>query len=451
MKKWNKKIVIFIFCLLVIVFIVCLRLGEVRKENIIAEHLESAQKYLNELDYEQAIVECEAILAIEPHNAQAAELLETVYLQYAQEYLDTRMYEEALEILERGKVNLSRASLEKMKDQVESEQEEFLRQEEQEPREPRILEKEIRESQKEAELTPEEICKLILRAGIFQWNWFWDNSSDHVDKLDTLYRDRGEGYGEWEYVHVNYEGIDTAADVLNLTMHFFTSQKALELFEQKDWIEQDGKLYVSEPDGIGGPEPDRYEIGIDQSDPARYVITVYEYWNDELWSDPYIIHLEQINGYWVFDEAPIIGNTSVTIRAVDSKEVFEMSETVLSDVEADFRVTGVWVNEGYDSEWNWAGSYRTTFGADKTVVQSGWRNEDHGIYEISEDGTFLTAYYTENYINNPGIGLELLEGYTYTVRYQIDPEQDTLYAAYSQEFQDARYSNADDGILTREP
>lgn len=114
-------------------------------------------------------------------------------------------------------------------------------------------------------------------------------------------------------------------------------------------------------------------------------------------------------------------------------------------------MTGVWVNEGYDSEWNWAGSYRTTFGADKTVVQSGWRNEDHGIYEISEDGTFLTAYYTENYINNPGIGLELLEGYTYTVRYQIDPEQDTLYAAYSQEFQDARYSNADDGILTREP
>ena len=44
---------------------------------------------------------------------------------------------------------------------------------------------------------------------------------------------------------------------------------------------------------------------------------------------------------------------------------------------------------------------------------------------------------------------KLLDGYEYSVVYKLDPEKQCIYAAYSQEFKDALYSNAEDGVLQR--
>ena len=79
----------------------------------------------------------------------------------------------------------------------------------------------------------------------------------------------------------------------------------------------------------------------------------------------------------------------------------------------------------------------------------GWRNEDHGIYEVSDDGMFVIAYFTENYIDQPGDGRQLLDGYEYSDVYKLNTEMQCIYAAYSQQFKDAGYSNADDGELQR--
>lgn len=62
---------------------------------------------------------------------------------------------------------------------------------------------------------------------------------------------------------------------------------------------------------------------------------------------------------------------------------------------------------------------------------------------------YVTAYFKENYINQPGDGLQLLDGYEYSVVYKLDPEKQCIYSAYSQEFKDALYSNAEDGVLQR--
>ena len=45
--------------------------------------------------------------------------------------------------------------------------------------------------------------------------------------------------------------------------------------------------------------------------------------------------------------------------------------------------------------------------------------------------------------------MQLLGGYEYSVVYKLDPEKQCIYAAYSQEFKDAGYSNTGDGVLQR--
>lgn len=241
---------------------------------------------------------------------------------------------------------------------------------------------------------------------------------------------------------MTYEGISSLDDVLDLTKHYFTEEVAEQLISQKDWYEQSNKIYVSEPDGLGGPEADYYDIKIVRENDIRYTITIYEYFGDELWEDPYDVHLEYIDGYWVFDKILVREGNPVPINIIEG-------DKLVNDSDGQFDITGTWYSEEYDEVDGWATSYKTIFNPDGTVLQIGWRNEDHGTYEVSADGMYVTAYFKENYINQPGDGLQLLDGYEYSVVYKLDPEKQCIYSAYSQEFKDALYSNAEDGVLHR--
>ena len=68
-------IVLAIICILVLGLLIGLVEKSISRSREVHSRLESAQKYLGELDYEQAIAEYEAILAIVPNNQQAQELL----------------------------------------------------------------------------------------------------------------------------------------------------------------------------------------------------------------------------------------------------------------------------------------------------------------------------------------------------------------------------------------
>ncbi len=46
-----------------------------------AKHIETAQQYMDELQYEQAIAEYRAAIEIEPNNAEAYRALAEVYVQ----------------------------------------------------------------------------------------------------------------------------------------------------------------------------------------------------------------------------------------------------------------------------------------------------------------------------------------------------------------------------------
>lgn len=59
------------------------------------KHMDMAQRYMDELQYEQAVAEYEAAIAIDPNNAEA-------YQALAELYIKTGDYESAEEILNRG-------------------------------------------------------------------------------------------------------------------------------------------------------------------------------------------------------------------------------------------------------------------------------------------------------------------------------------------------------------
>lgn len=295
--------------------------------------------------------------------------------------------------------------------------------------------------QKESALSDEEIISAIHKASEFAYNWFWIWDREHVDEYDT-YVEYDENGNPWEYKRVTYEGINSLNDVLDLTKHYFTEEVAEQLISQKDWYEQNNKVYVLESDGFCDSEAHYYDIKIVRENDIRYTITIYEYSGDELlWKDPYDVHLEYIDGYWVFDEVLCTINP-VPINVIEG-------DKLANDLDGQFDITGIWYSEDYDEDNAWASSYKTTFNPDGTVVQVGWRNADHGIYEVSADGMYVTAYFKENYINQPVDGGQLLDGYEYSVVYKLDTKKQCIYATYSQEFKDAGYSNAEDGELQR--
>lgn len=114
-------------------------------------------------------------------------------------------------------------------------------------------------------------------------------------------------------------------------------------------------------------------------------------------------------------------------------------------------ILGVWGNGSAisdDSGMLWATAYNTTFSADGRVSQKGWRNQDAGTYRVVDENT-VVATYSYNTFDSPGYGYQLIKGYTYTVTYSYNASEDTLYADYSEEFENAVNSNANDGTLYR--
>ncbi len=104
-ELWRKKSVKAAFAAVVIlaaVVIVSISAQSFERKRNYNGHIDSAEKYLAELNYEQAIVEYTLALEIEPNSKEILDALEETYLAYAQTYADIEEYESAIEILEKG-------------------------------------------------------------------------------------------------------------------------------------------------------------------------------------------------------------------------------------------------------------------------------------------------------------------------------------------------------------
>lgn len=161
-----------------------------------------------------------------------------------------------------------------------------------------------------AEKSSQEIVEAMKETEDFTWNWFYDNI--YTDKGDTVLAEYLGG-SEWTYERVIYPGISSLQDVRDLTKQYYTADVAEQVISYKCWLEANGSLYVSATEGIGGGGPNIVEVAIQQTSSTCYTITLYEYLEGELLWDPYDIHYQYIDGYWVFDSLLVPG---ATIRVI---------------------------------------------------------------------------------------------------------------------------------------
>ena len=117
-KKKSVKAALAVIVILVAVGIVSISTQSAQRRKDYNGHVDAAEKYLTELDYEQAIAEYTLALEIEPNSTEILDALEETYLAYAQTYIDIEEYESAIEILERGYEQINRESLQEKIEEV---------------------------------------------------------------------------------------------------------------------------------------------------------------------------------------------------------------------------------------------------------------------------------------------------------------------------------------------
>lgn len=161
LKKKSVKISILIITLLVVIGIVGINARSAQRQREYDGHVEAAEKYLTELDYEQAIAEYMLALEIEPDNEEALNALEQTYLDYAQNLVDAGDYEKAVNIMEEGYERIGRESFSNKIEEIQVMQEEMLAKEA-EIQEQKRLEEEQRKLELEAEASIPEISSLPI-------------------------------------------------------------------------------------------------------------------------------------------------------------------------------------------------------------------------------------------------------------------------------------------------
>lgn len=151
------------------------------------------------------------------------------------------------------------------------------------------------------EKTAEDILQAMKDTRDFSAKWFYDgpgHGDTHADCADTI---QGPYLGgTWTYAKVTQSGINTRADVVTLAQQYYTRSAAEEIVGYKQWIEQNGKLYVSMPEGLGGGYTDEMYIVMEKSGTGQYTLKCSEYMFGEFMFS-YEMHYTFMNGRWVFD------------------------------------------------------------------------------------------------------------------------------------------------------
>lgn len=267
MSKKGKRTIwaaVIVLCVLVLAAVLGIGMTNAAKQNEIHGHLESAQKYLDELNYEQAIVEYMAILEIDPKNPEAVKLLdqakkgkenqdkvqgyltdaeqylqqghygyavekcraalevepdypgvkealENAYLDYAESYVKKGNYRGAEDVLDKGyqviptdKLLIRQEELKEEEEQAKKEAEEEARKREEQKK------KEEEEKKKQEREKPSSIYQWrILQLGIItKFPWSFTLKEDDESYIYHVYFGKNNFEGEFDQyyeIHVNKE------------------------------------------------------------------------------------------------------------------------------------------------------------------------------------------------------------------------------------------------------
>ena len=118
LRKKSVRAGLLAIVLIVAVGIAGLNVRSAQRRKEYNGHVEAAEKYLTELDYEQAIAEYTLALEIEPKSEEMLNALEQTYLAYAQSLADAGEWERAMAVLEEGLSRIGGDSLYEKREEI---------------------------------------------------------------------------------------------------------------------------------------------------------------------------------------------------------------------------------------------------------------------------------------------------------------------------------------------
>jgi len=163
-----------------------------------------------------------------------------------------------------------------------------------------------------------QISTAIHTASKVSWNWFWDPTE--IDRTDTF----SQYYEQYptNYYAVSVDGISNKEDLRNYMHQYFNYETIDEMMTYHDWLERDGKLYVSETLGLGGMAPSMLYITFTTVADSEYRITIFEDYGNTYEIDT--VHYLLEDGNWVFDGILSYMGETVPIEQLTSAQYEEL-------------------------------------------------------------------------------------------------------------------------------
>ena len=138
------------------------------------------------------------------------------------------------------------------------------------------------------------ICERYRAANDLYMHVFLDQ--EKLDRTDTI---KAQGkYGDMTFYHVPQA--DSKQAFADYCKQFYTAQIVEGLLKENDYVEQNGKLYMSQTLGIGGPVVTKVEMSIRKDSDTRYTVAMTESYEETMTSQSER-HLIQVDGSWVWD------------------------------------------------------------------------------------------------------------------------------------------------------
>lgn len=139
------------------------------------------------------------------------------------------------------------------------------------------------------------ICERYRAANDLYMHVYLDQVN--LDQKDTL---KAQGrYGEMTYYRVPQA--NTKQEFSEYCKQFYSADIVEDLLKNNDYIERNGKLYMSQTLGIGGPLITKVEMSVQKNSDTRYTVTMTESYGAAIPSQTEEIHLIKTNGAWVWD------------------------------------------------------------------------------------------------------------------------------------------------------
>lgn len=147
---------------------------------------------------------------------------------------------------------------------------------------------------------------------------FKESVSLYYDLFLTQDVDRNDSIPTSEYFGAYYrvKQADSLEGLRTYCRQYYTEEIVSSLTDGTNlkWKEQNGKLYVSQAYGLGGPSVDSVDMIVHKDSASHYTIDCHCYW-DAGFEDDITVHLIQVNGYWVWDEI-IPGWNGITVNKI---------------------------------------------------------------------------------------------------------------------------------------